>query len=392
MAETSDYLEESDGAGGTIGLEVDKPEDQIDVPFDPKLIDVTTERKTVDLILKRLRAGELDLSPDFQRRGNLWKETVKSSLIESMLLRIPIPSLYVSEDEDGNYEVVDGLQRLCAIAHFVDVASLNKAVKSSLDPLRLTGLTALKDLSDCSFPELKRPFQRRIEETELTLHVIRSGTPRSVKFNIFSRINRGGLPLKSQEIRNAIYPGKWINIVRELAESESFRHATGGKIKGLRLEDHELVLRFIGHYLLFSAGEERDLEQNLDVFLNNLVEEKLFTLDDDEWSELVDRFHHAMVRCQEFFEGLAFRKYSGPGEPRKPINKGLFEAESVVMGMLSEQQYRDALKRREEIMDRFGEVSNDEDSNFHYSMYSATGRGWSSNMRINTLLKLFRDQ
>src|SRR5690606_33438501 len=78
MADNLDYLEESDGSGGSIGLEVEKPEDEIDVPFDPKLIDITTERKTVDLILKRLKAGELDLSPDFQRRGNLWKESVKS--------------------------------------------------------------------------------------------------------------------------------------------------------------------------------------------------------------------------------------------------------------------------------------------------------------------------
>src|SRR5690606_33031558 len=289
MADNLDYLEESDGSGGSIGLEVEKPEDEIDVPFDPKLIDITTERKTVDLILKRLKAGELNLSTDFQRRGNLWKESVKSSLIESMLLRIPIPSLYVSEDEDGNYEVVDGLQRLCEIAHFVDVASLNKAVYSTLDPLRLSGLTALSDLDGCSFPELKRPFQRRIEETELTLHVIRSGTPRSGKFNIFSRINRGGLPLKSQEIRNAIYPGKWIGVVRDLAESQSFKRATGGKIKVLWLEDHELVLRFIGHYLLFSVEEERETDQNLDVFLNRLVEERLFDLRDEEWSELKER-------------------------------------------------------------------------------------------------------
>ena len=110
----------SDGQGS--GLEVERADSQegaIRAPFDPSKIDVITQARTVDLLLIRLREGELDLSPDFQRRANIWDEKRKSSLIESMLLRIPIPSLYVSEDKEGNYTVVDGLQRLCAIAHFV---------------------------------------------------------------------------------------------------------------------------------------------------------------------------------------------------------------------------------------------------------------------------------
>src|SRR6185437_3889561 len=112
----------SDGQGS--GLEIERgnnPEGAIRAPFDPAQIDVVTQVRTVDLLLARLREGELDLSPDFQRRANIWDHRRKSSLIESILLRIPIPSFYVSEDKHGNYTVVDGLQRLCAIAHFADV-------------------------------------------------------------------------------------------------------------------------------------------------------------------------------------------------------------------------------------------------------------------------------
>ena len=102
----------SDGEGA--GLEAEKGEEgTIHAPFDPEKIDVITQARTVDLLVTRLREGELDLSPEFQRRSNVWNEARKSALIESLLLRIPIPSLYVSEDKEGNYSVVDGLQRLC---------------------------------------------------------------------------------------------------------------------------------------------------------------------------------------------------------------------------------------------------------------------------------------
>jgi Protein of unknown function DUF262 len=217
-------LEELTSDGSGTGLEIEKedgPERAIQAPFDPAQIDVVTQVRTVDLLLARLREGELDLSPDFQRRANIWDESRKSSLIESMLLRIPIPSLYVSEDKDGNYTVVDGLQRLCAIAHFVDAAALNKAVDSKLSPLCLVGLQSF-NYNRRLFADLPRSLQRRISETELTMHIIRASTPGAVKFNIFSRINQGGLPLTAQEIRNAIYPGGWRKRVRKLAESGDF--------------------------------------------------------------------------------------------------------------------------------------------------------------------------
>lgn len=253
------------------GLEAEReesPEGAIRAPFDPSTIDVITQVRTVDLLLARLREGELDLSPDFQRRANIWDENRKSSLIESMLLRIPIPSLYVSEDKEGNYTVVDGLQRLCAIAHFVDTTALNKAVKAKLNPLRLTGLQSF-DFKNKPFAELPRPLQRRINETELTLHVIRASTPGDVKFNIFSRINQGGLPLTAQEIRNAIFKGDWRKKVREFAESKAFATATEHKINGERMQDMELVLRFIAHY---TFQKDRPDDQNLDEFLNETVD------------------------------------------------------------------------------------------------------------------------
>jgi hypothetical protein len=372
----------SDGQGS--GLEVERGdglEGAIRVPFDPAKIDVITQARTVDLLLIRLREGELDLSPDFQRRANIWDEKRKSSLIESMLLRIPIPSLYVSEDKEGNYTVVDGLQRICAIAHFVDVAALNKAAHVKLDPLRLTGLQSLLDHRQKAYAELPRPLQRRISETELTLHVIRASTPGDVKFNIFSRINQGGLPLTAQEIKNAIYRGSWRRRVRQLAESQQFRDATGNKIKGERMEDIELVLRFVAHYTLDAKRPE---EQNLDDFLNDTVENRSVQWGEDKWADIETAFYRALSAAADIFGPFAFRKYFGPNQYRRPINRSLFETETVLLARRSPKDLKRLASRSDRLLTTLGKLFST-DKDFNNALIYATGRGKSSNKRTELL-------
>lgn len=373
------------------GLEAEPSEDgegDIRAPFDPKLIDVITHQRTVDLLMARLEHGEMDLSPDFQRRANLWSDARKSGLIESMLLRIPIPSLYVSEDKEGNYQVVDGLQRLCAIAHFVKVGSLNRTLGTKLNPLRLTGLQSLKnELDNKTFEELPRQLQRRITETELTLHVIRAGTPPNVKFNIFSRINQGGLPLKSQEIRNAIYPGKWREYIREMAASKDFLNATEGKIKGERLEDHELVLRFAALYSL-PSGDRRQQEENLDEFLNEFVEKRAAGWSEQRWRELEASFIHSMQAAKRVFGNIAFRKYSSVNEARKPINRGLFETETVALARKSREEIDILMNRSDQVKAKFGQKFHS-DKEFSNALLYATGKGWASNKRLEVLNAIF---
>jgi hypothetical protein len=391
LSEEPVVLEEltSDGQGS--GLEVEKvdegPEAIIKIPFDPAKIDVITQSRTVDLLLTRLREGELDLSPDFQRRDNIWDEKRKSSLIESMLLRIPIPSLYVSEDNEGDYTVVDGLQRLCAIAHFVDVASLNKAVKTKLNPLRLTGLQSLLDHKNKTFDELPRPLQRRINETELTLHVIRASTPKAVKFNIFSRINQGGLPLTAQEIRNAIYEGEWRTQIRQLAESSFFKVATDNKIKLERMEDIELVLRFVA---LYTFNLKRPDDQNLDDFLNETVEKRSVLWDQARWAEIEASFYKALAAAPHVFGKSAFRKYFGPGQSRRPINRGLFETETVLLARASDDDLKQLASSSGRLLEKLAYLFN-ADSDFVNATLYATGRGSSSNKRLEKLENAFRE-
>lgn len=380
-------LEEVGSDGRAVGLEVEplsEEKGEIKAPFDPAQIDVATQVRTIDLLLARLREGEMNLSPDFQRRANLWTTERKSSLIESILLRIPIPSLYVSEDVNGNYTVVDGLQRMCAIAHFVEVDALNKAVNTKLAPLRLSGLQSLsnQEYGNSSFKELPRSLRRRISETELTLHVIRASTPAAVKFNIFSRINRGGLPLSSQEIRNAIYPGIWRDDARELCTCQEFLNATEGKIRGERMEDTELVLRFLAHYQL-GLLERRPPDQNLDDFLNDYVQ-KSGSITPDERNKAKDAFRKAMRYAEKVFGRHAFRKYYIARDARKPINRGLFEAETVVLARFSESELQTLSLKQPIILRKLADLLN-LDHDFINSVLYATGRGSSANLRIQKL-------
>lgn len=380
-------LEEVDELGHGTGLEaelVDTEGIKISEPFDPEKIDVYTKPHTVDLIMSRIENEEIDLSPDFQRRSNLWNDIRKSLLIESMLLRIPLPSLYLSEDKRGNYVVVDGLQRLCAIAHFVNVKYLNKLVGSTLPPLKLCGLQSLKELEGKSFPDLPRQLQRRINETELMFHIIRPSTPPKVMFNIFSRINQGGLPLKAQEIRNAVYQGPWREYVRKMAQSDSFIKATQKQISSERMEDESLVLRFLSLYVV--KNNERPIDQNLDEFLNGMLESKILQWSQEQWVQYEDAFARALMAAEQIFGKYAFRKYS---DRFTPINRGLFEAETVALATLKKTELKLLIQRKKKVLISLKKLQ--QNDSFQRATTYGTGKGSTSNTRIKMVKKMFRD-
>jgi hypothetical protein len=381
-------LEELTSTGEGAGLEVEPLEPTIHTPFDPDQIDVVTQPYTIDLLLSRLEDDALNLSPDFQRRANLWTDTVQSQLIESILLKIPLPSLYVSEDSDGTFSVVDGLQRLSAITRFVNVTLLTAKIKIRVTPLLLQGLESLKEFDGYAFSALPRPLQRRIRETQLTVHVIRAGTPHEVKFNIFARINQGGLPLTAQEIRNALYPGPARDWLRHLAEDESFLKATEHKIKTERMGDIELVLRFVSLFDL-PLGKGRSDTKTLDDFLNETMA-RLNTWDDPRWEVVSGTFRKAMQAARKVFGRHAFRKVWDTHGWRSPINRGLFEAESVALARLSDDQMEALASHKEEVIGKLIHALKT-DSVFSNALLYGTGSAQASNTRLKTVTAIFEE-
>lgn len=369
------------------GLEKDSGEfPDIEIPFDPSKIDIQVKPMTIGSLRSRLENDELDLTPDFQRQANVWDQKRKSRLIESVLLRIPLPSFYLSEDDDGVYAVVDGLQRLCTLFHFMDYSELNRATGAKLNPLRLRDLQYLKDIEGLSFDELDRKFQRRISELEITANIIRASTPPAVKFNVFARLNQGGMPLNAQEIRNAIYPGLWRKKIQAIANEDYFLNATEKKIKTQRQQDLELVLRFLA---LWQIGRPfvREVNYTLDDFLNDAIENSIRQWDEKKWAAAVADFKKALDAAKSIFGAHAFRKSIGY-KNRTPINRGLFESQLITLSAYSNDEISLLIQRKEKISNALKAALGYQTVLSNALLY-ATGSADASNTRVTELTKIF---
>lgn len=357
MAGKSPASIEDDEATFDGGVEVEREDAHfIQKPFDPERIKVKTTGRTIDLIVRRIDHGEVDLAPEFQRRARVWDAGRKSRLIESLLLRIPLPVFYVAADSSENWAVVDGLQRLTTIHDFVK------------DGFRLSGLEYLMSLDHLRFSDLPRAMQRRIEETELVIHVIEQGTPEEVMINIFKRINTGGVSLKAQEIRNALYKGPARAFLRNLASSEEFTLATASSVSDKRMDAQECVLR----WLAFNVGPWESYESNdLDGFLSMSMR-RLNEIDDAQRDALAIEFARAMSAAHEVFGDYAFRKRESRDGRRNPVSKALFEAWGVNLARRSDDELAALVDRKESVTDAFIQLMT-EDRDFDVAISYSTG-------------------
>jgi len=322
-------------------------------PYDPSKIRIQRETPTVDLLMKRIQHGELILTPSFQRRPDLWTEKVQSRLIESVLMRIPLPAFYFDATDPGRWLVVDGLQRLTAMARFLLSAETLKQLGMKRQ-LKLRELEFLRELDGSLFERLPRRHQRTIEEAQLTAFVIGEGTPPEVKFKIFKRVNTGGLPLTSQEIRHALNQGPATKLLRSLGESEEFRRATANGVTGKRMANEEFVLRFLA---FVNDPPEKYLKEDFDYFLNEAMG-KINGMTAERHQDLERRFKRAMRAAERIFGAFAFRKQYAMDAGRMPINKALFETWSFNLNLCSDDELETLIRHRIDLQRRFVDLCN----------------------------------
>ena len=348
--------------------------DEITEPFSPNKIDVDIATINLGSLIGQLKYGEIDLEPDFQRASDVWNNTKKSRLIESILLGLPLPSFYFSEDaQTQKLLVLDGLQRLCAIRDFV---------LEEEKPLILKNLQFLKDFEGKQYEDLERPEIRRIDTLKITVNILRKSTPSDVKYIIFQRINTEGVTLTAQEMRHALNQGIAANFIKELSELDSFKKATDN-ISFKRMQDRDLVNRFIAFYLGY-----KDYNGVLNNFLNHWMS-LLNKMTAQERDNIKISFESSMKCCYKIFGTESFRKPNVEGSKRNPISKSLFDCISVNIAWLPLKEMALLEQHSQDFKEELYQLLKTNDS-FITATSKSTGQKSSVMERFNTIKNLIK--
>ena len=341
-----------------IDIEIEEGNDdiRIEIPFDPNEISINIVPRTIGQLVDMLKYNEI-LIPAYQRLPNLWNGKKKSRFIESLMLSLPIPLFYFDEADDKKWRVIDGLQRMSTLEHFILGGKQSSTISGNKKPLILTDLEFRTEFNGKSWDELPRDIQRRIETNQVTINLIGKGTPEEVKFNIFSRINQGGIELTAQEIRTALFQGNRIDFIEKLISDDtdagkSFKKATDNSVPSKRQDDLDFATRFVSFYIL---GYEK-YEPDMDLFLTNGT--KMIPIDGNEQKKILDDFKDAMDVANTIFGENAFRKITHLAS-RNRINKPLFEIMSVCFALLSQNGRKKLTQKKEEFQSAFIQLQDD---------------------------------
>ncbi len=323
-------------------------------------VDIKEEWFSVYELNRKLEQKKIIMNPDFQR-NLVWKHQQKSQFIESIILNIPLPPLYFRKELNGDYIVVDGLQRTSAIQDFL------------LQKFSLGGLEALFELNNCNFQNLETRLQARIEDRKLLVYILQPQVPMKVVYDIFNRINTGGTKLERQEIRNCIFIGKSTELLKELSESNEFKQAIDYGISPTRMKDREAVLRCLA-FTIFDY--ESDYKYSMDEFLERTMK-KINSMDDNLISFLRNKFLHVMGLTFSIFGRSNFRLPTDYSRGR--INIAVLES---IYYYFSENIDQLTPLNEHIILENFSELINDE--KYLNSVKYSTG----SNGQVNTRFRL----
>jgi len=321
--------------------------------------------------------GEIILRPEYQRYFR-WTKEQKSKLIESILIGLPLPSFFMAQSEDGEWEVVDGMQRLSTILDFMgELKQENKppGTYKRFDTLT-DDLFYLKEFADKSWKDFSRRIQLDFKRTKVQLTILMRTTNLDAKFELFQRLNSGGTAISGQELRNAILAGErpeMLTWLEALAENEDFQKVTGltDGDKSTRT-DMELVLRFI--VFLSSYATELKNFNSLDVYLTHVLRQFMADRSFDLQAE-ENRFKETFKVIHRAYGENALKFKTAPGSGKFSIS--FFEA--VALGIA---QNIDNLPDDQTIKQKIQTIGNEKEYK------DASGSGKNANFRIPRLLEL----
>ena len=309
-----------------------------DYPLDDLLI--RQENRTIHDVIRRIDQSSYVMDPDFQR-DFIWSEDKQSKLIESVIMRIPLPVFYMAEDDQGRMVVVDGLQRLSTFTRFIR----NKL------PLKLPDRP---ELDGKKFSNLPSKIQNRIEDCNLIFYIIDSKVPERARLDIFERVN-GGVPLTRQQMRNCLFMGAATRFLKRESRSAIFLRATGNSLNRQTMRDREFVNRFCAFQILGIDEYRGDMDDFLARSLrqmNGMTPGALSGLSNDLNRGLENNFL--------LFERHAFRKHRPDQPTRSVLNASFWD---VMSTGLSRYETQWVLEYAEPVREAVYILLDDEDFN-----------------------------
>lgn len=318
---------------GTISYDTDR-EIHTEMIYPARNIKIDRVQFSIFELKRRYDRGNICLDPDFQR-NEVWNTRQKSELIESVVMGIPLPLIYLAETMEGKLVIVDGRQRLTTFFKYLN------------NEFALSGLKIMTELNSCKFQDLekdedKKKYAAEIEDFQLVIQIIKYPTPDRVRFDIFDRVNRGGTPLNNQEMRNALYQGPATKLLNELAESEAFKDATGHSVSSTHMKDKYIILRALSFYV-WNKDLLKKKDGELVVYRSDIEEFLGYSMEYLNWSEdalrtgLKSLFFRVMRRCYNQLGENAFRIPTDSGR-RRPVSMTLFESVFYFVALIEENE------------------------------------------------------
>ena len=264
-------------------------------------LDIKEDKYSVFEYLRKVKSSMIIMNPEFQRNV-VWKIHQKSQFIESLILNIPIPPIYLKKENDGKLIIIDGLQRTSTLIEFTQ------------NQFKLTGLNALPKLNGCDFESIRKSpsfdvekLITRIEDKQLLFYILQPTVPMNIVYDIFNRINTGGTKLARQEIRNCIFIGNSTRLLKSLSKNEWFKKAIGYTgIASNRMKDREAILRCLAFDLIDYQSEYKN---SMDEFLEKAMI-KINKMNTAEVELLTEKFINTIKISFELFGNKNFRIFS----------------------------------------------------------------------------------
>ena len=346
-------------------------EDSIQVPKELRKIRTQAYDKSVEDTVRMIEKGRIFLEPDFQRNSQVWDYKTASQLIESVLLNVPIPPIYVAEEDNGTWNIIDGLQRLTSFKNFYE------------GKFKLRGLDSLKELNKQNYDSLNPNAKNILDNGSLRIILITKESHPEMKYDVFMRLNRGSVKLTEQELRNCLYRGNLNDLIKELRNNQQLLSILNLDKPHKRMDDAELILRYFALSRHFNKEEVKinGYKGIMKTFLNAYMEENK-TISDERVKELRQKFNNTLNNVYTIFGINSFKRIEADGEYYKWMNKAIYD---VIMLSFEQYDLNKLLNKKAEIIESLKKCIN-EDKDFEDSITVGTSEPRRLEYRLRTWL------